>query len=60
MAANGAGILAQANRMVGFERGLAKAREIWMGREMLDLCRGGRKALLFKRLDGEEKANSSI
>ena len=31
-----------------------------MRREMLDLFRGGRKALLFKRLGGEEKANSSL
>lgn len=59
MAVNGAGIFVQADRMVDFKRGLAKTREIWMGREILDLFKGGRKAPLFKRLDGEEKANSS-
>ena len=31
-----------------------------MGKEMLGLFRGGRKALLFKRLGGEKKANSSL
>ena len=59
MAANGAGIFVQADRMVDFER-LAKTREIWIGREMLDLFRDGRKAPLFERLDGEEKADSSL
>ncbi|OCL05686.1 hypothetical protein AOQ84DRAFT_93612 [Glonium stellatum] len=59
MAANGAGIFVQADRMVDLERGLAKTREMWMGKEMLDLFRGGRKAPLFKRLDGE-KVKSSL
>lgn len=54
-AANGAGIFVQANRFVDLERGLAKTREQWMSREMLDLFRGGRSAPLFQRL-GEEKA----
>ncbi|OCK77593.1 NAD(P)-binding protein [Lepidopterella palustris CBS 459.81] len=60
MAANGAGIFVQADKMIDFERGLAKSRELWMGKEMLDLFRGGRKAPLFKRLDGEEKAKSNL
>ena len=60
MAANGAGIFVQADRMVDFKRGLAKTREIWMEREMLDLFRDERKAPLFERLDGEEKADSSL
>lgn len=54
-AANGAGIFVQANRFVDLERGLAKTREQWMSREMLDLFRGGRSAPLFQRLS-EEKA----
>ncbi|KAF2491106.1 NAD(P)-binding protein [Lophium mytilinum] len=56
MAANGAGIFVQADRMVDFERGLAKSREVWMGREMLDLFRGGRGAPLFQRLEGEKSS----
>ncbi|KAF2273249.1 NAD(P)-binding protein [Westerdykella ornata] len=52
MKANGAGIFVQADRFVDLERGLARSREVWMGREMLDLFRGGRKAPLFQRLDG--------
>jgi NAD(P)-dependent dehydrogenase (short-subunit alcohol dehydrogenase family) len=56
MAANGAGIFVQADRFVDLERGLAKSREQWMGKEMLDLFRGGRGAPLFERLGGEEKA----
>jgi hypothetical protein len=51
MAANGAGIFVQADRFVDFERGLAKSRERWMGQEMLDLFRGGRRAPLFDRID---------
>ncbi|KAF2178119.1 NAD(P)-binding protein [Zopfia rhizophila CBS 207.26] len=53
MAANGAGIFVQADKFVDLERGLAKAREQWMGKEMLDLFRGGRTAPLFMRLDSE-------
>ncbi|ORY03950.1 hypothetical protein BCR34DRAFT_491966 [Clohesyomyces aquaticus] len=53
MAANGAGVFVQADRFMDLERGLAKAREQWMGKEMLDLFRGGRKAPLFVRLDSE-------
>ncbi|KAF1809942.1 NAD(P)-binding protein [Eremomyces bilateralis CBS 781.70] len=47
---NGAGIFVQADRMVDLERGLAKSREIWMSKEMLDLFRGGREAPLFSRI----------
>ncbi|KAF2809747.1 uncharacterized protein BDZ99DRAFT_463514 [Mytilinidion resinicola] len=54
MAANGAGIFVQADRMVDFERSLAKNREVWMGKEMLDLFRGGRQAPLFQRVEGEK------
>jgi hypothetical protein len=56
---NGAGIFVQADKFADLERGLAKSREAWMGKEMLDLFRGGRKAPLFDRLaaeDGKEKA----
>ncbi|KAF2742387.1 NAD(P)-binding protein [Sporormia fimetaria CBS 119925] len=51
MAANGAGIFVQADKYTDLERGLAKTREQWMSKEMLDLFRGGRKAPLFQRLD---------
>ncbi|EEH36398.1 hypothetical protein PAAG_06816 [Paracoccidioides lutzii Pb01] len=46
MQANGQGLLVQKDRMVDVERGIAKTREIWMGKEMLDLFRGGRSALV--------------
>lgn len=55
-AANGAGIFVQADRFVDLERGLAKSRESWMGKEMLELFRGGRTAPLFSRLEGESKS----
>jgi NAD(P)-dependent dehydrogenase (short-subunit alcohol dehydrogenase family) len=51
IAANGAGIFVQGDKFVDLEKGLAKSREVWMGREMLDLFRGGRGAPLFERLD---------
>lgn len=47
---NGAGIFVQADRMVDLERGLAKTRELWMSKEMLQLFRGGREAPLFSRI----------
>ena len=56
MSANGAGIMIQGDRFADVERGLAKSRRSWMGKEMLDLFRGGRSAVLFDRLpDGGEK-----
>ncbi|KAF2797947.1 NAD(P)-binding protein [Melanomma pulvis-pyrius CBS 109.77] len=58
--ANGAGIFVQADKFVDLERGLAKSREQWMGKEMLELFRGGRKAPLFSRLDDEALAKSKI
>lgn len=57
---NGAGIFVQADRFVDLERGLAKSRESWMGREMLDLFRGGRGAPLFARIEAGEKAKAKI
>lgn len=45
--ASGKGILVQGGRCADLEAGLAKSREIWMGKEMLDLFRGGRTAPLF-------------
>ncbi|KAL1953935.1 hypothetical protein VTO42DRAFT_2013 [Malbranchea cinnamomea] len=48
MQGNGQGILIQQDRMVDLEWGLAKSRETWMGKEMLDLFRGGRTAPLFE------------
>ncbi|KAF1849982.1 NAD(P)-binding protein [Cucurbitaria berberidis CBS 394.84] len=56
--ANGAGIFVQADRFVDLERGLAKTREQWMTKEMLDLFRGGRGAPLFARI--EEGTKSKI
>lgn len=47
MKANGSGYLIQANRIQEIEAGLAKTRQQWMGKEMLDLFRGGRNASLF-------------
>ena len=38
-AGNGAGVFIQADRFADLERGLAKSREQWMGKEMLDLFR---------------------
>ncbi|KIW05204.1 uncharacterized protein PV09_03748 [Verruconis gallopava] len=51
MQRNGAGYLVQADKIWDFEAGLAKSREIWMSKEMLDLFRGGRSAPLFTRVD---------
>jgi len=45
--ANGSGYLIQANRIQEVEGGIAKTRQQWMGKEMLDLFRGGRNAPLF-------------
>lgn len=53
---NGAGIFVQADQFADLERGLAKSREQWMGKEMLDLFRGGRGAPLFDRLGAEAKS----
>jgi hypothetical protein len=55
-AGNGSGIFVQSDRFTDLERGLAKSREQWMGKEMLDLFRGGRSAPLFERLGGEAKS----
>ena len=54
MKANGAGIFIQADRFMDLERGLAKSRESWMGKEMLELFRSGRDAPLFARLESEK------
>jgi len=45
--ANGQGLLIQAGRTADLEAGIAKTRGSWMGKEMLELFRGGRKAPLF-------------
>jgi hypothetical protein len=61
--ANGAGIFVQAEKFVDLERGLARSREVWMGREMLDLFRGGKGAPVFAQLehqDGEVKAKAKM
>lgn len=47
MKANGSGYLIQANRIQELEAGIAKTRQQWMGKEMLELFRGGRNAPLF-------------
>jgi NAD(P)-dependent dehydrogenase (short-subunit alcohol dehydrogenase family) len=44
---NGKGLLIQGGRTVDLEEGMAKTRSLWMGKEMLDLFRGGRNAPLF-------------
>lgn len=44
---NGKGILVQAGRSADLEAGIAKTRGAWMGKEQLDLFRGGRNAPLF-------------
>jgi hypothetical protein len=49
-AGNGAGIFVQADRFADLEKGLATSRESWMGREMLELFRGGRGAGVFSKL----------
>ncbi|XPT00638.1 hypothetical protein M3J09_009789 [Ascochyta lentis] len=54
--ANGAGLLIQGDKFADLERGLARSREQWMGKEMLALFRGGRAAPLFDRLGAETKA----
>ncbi|KAJ4344001.1 hypothetical protein N0V95_006457 [Ascochyta clinopodiicola] len=54
--ANGAGLLIQGDKFADLERGLAKSREQWMGKDMLALFRGGRAAPLFDRLGPETKA----
>lgn len=50
----------QADKFADLERGLAKSREKWMGKEMLDLFRGGRSAPLFDRIDGGGKEKAKI
>lgn len=47
MKGNGKGLLVQAGRFGDLEGGIAKTRNLWMGKEMLDLFRGGRNAPLF-------------
>ena len=47
MKANGNGYLIQANRIQELEGGIAKSRQQWMGKEMLELFRNGRNAPLF-------------
>jgi len=54
--ANGAGLLIQGDKFADLERGLAKSREQWMGKDMLALFRGGRAAPLFDRLGEDSKA----
>ncbi|KAK5071256.1 hypothetical protein LTR64_007760 [Lithohypha guttulata] len=47
MKGNGKGLLVQAGRSADLEAGIAKTRSSWMGKEQLELFRGGRKAPLF-------------
>ncbi|KAH9881248.1 hypothetical protein J1614_001744 [Plenodomus biglobosus] len=47
---NGKGVFVQGGKFADLEAGLARSREVWMGREMLELFRGGRGAPLFERL----------
>jgi NAD(P)-dependent dehydrogenase (short-subunit alcohol dehydrogenase family) len=57
---SGAGIFIQADRFSDLERGLAKSREQWMGKEMLELFRGGRSAPMFARLEQEGEVKAKI
>lgn len=57
---NGMGLFIQADRMIDLEAGLAKSRETWMGKEMLDLFRVGRSAPLFDRIQGGSDVKSKI
>lgn len=52
---NGMGVLIQADKMMELEGGLAKSREAWMGKEMLEMFRGGRDAPLFPRMEEKSK-----
>lgn len=45
--ASGMGLLIQGGRCADVEAGIAKSRGTWMGKEMLELFRGGRNAPLF-------------
>lgn len=47
MKSNGMGVLVQGGRCADVEAGIARSRGTWMGKEMLDLFRGGREAPLF-------------
>lgn len=47
MQGNGKGMLVQQGKVVDLEKGIAATRELWMGKEMLELFRGGRGAPLF-------------
>ncbi|KAE8856768.1 hypothetical protein PTNB73_09490 [Pyrenophora teres f. teres] len=58
--ANGAGIFVQADKFSDLERGLAKSREAWMGKDMLDLFRGGRSAPVFERLGEKESVKAKL
>jgi hypothetical protein len=51
MQCNGSGLLIQNDQNWDFEAAMAKSREIWMGKEMLNMFRGGREAKLFTRVD---------
>jgi hypothetical protein len=52
MAANGMGILCQADRLVELEGGLARTRKVWMGEEMLGYFKGGRDMPIFSKIVG--------
>ncbi|KAF2737347.1 NAD(P)-binding protein [Polyplosphaeria fusca] len=60
MAANGAGIFIQGDKFVDLERGLAKSREHWMSKDMLNMFKGGRNAPIFARLDSESPSKPKI
>lgn len=55
MEGNGKGLLVQADRVADLEVGIAKGRELWMGREMLELFRGGRDKDVFEMRAKETK-----
>ncbi|GAB7361917.1 hypothetical protein MBLNU230_g1955t1 [Neophaeotheca triangularis] len=48
MEGNGMGLLVQGGRIADLEVGIARGREGWMGKEMLELFRGGRDKDVFE------------
>ncbi|EMD97726.1 hypothetical protein COCC4DRAFT_174088 [Bipolaris maydis ATCC 48331] len=60
MAANGKGVWVQADRFADVEAGLIKSREAWMGRQMLELFKGGRRTAMFTTLEENDKVKAKM
>ncbi|KAI1875003.1 uncharacterized protein JN550_002432 [Neoarthrinium moseri] len=52
---NGMGILVQGDKMVDLEKGYAKSKEAWMGKEMLNLVKRGPGKDLYRRIEDKAK-----